>query len=155
MSGSSTTIVIFCVELIIYSLVVYLLTSHSYGRDSLRWKTATIISTIFGLMILLAPIVFVLISILFELKGNLWNQENTESILSIIEGAFVLFIIVGWPSMLIIFFRTYYMTSNPYYSRVVEYFWVNPRLHDEDEGRPAPYLARYFQKWFVASYKLK
>jgi hypothetical protein len=99
--------------------------------------------------------VIVLISILLELKGNAWSQENTESIVSIIEGAFVAFIIPGWPLMLAIFIKTYFMTSNPYISRVVEFFWVNPQMHDEDEGKPAPFLARYFQKWFEASYHPK
>ena len=145
-------IIVFSLELILYSLVVYLLTSRTYGHDSLRWKTASIISAFCGLMIILAPIIISLISILYKHKGNAWGQEDTESIFSIIEGVFVMFIFVGWPFMLIILFRTYYITS---YSRVVEYFWVNPQLHNEDESKPVPFLARYFQKWFEASYKPK
>jgi energy-coupling factor transporter transmembrane protein EcfT len=153
MSGNSLIIIIPLLEILIYCLVVYVLTSRTYGRDSLRWKTATIISTFFGLLLFLGPVVFIFIHNLLELKGTQWAQENTESLQSAAEGAMVIFIVFSLPIMFAIILRIYIMTANPPGSRWVEYFWENPQLHDKDEGRRPPYLARFFQKRFEASYR--
>ncbi len=154
MSGSTLIIIIPIIEILLYSLVVYLLTSRTYGRDSLRWKTAAIISTFSGLLFFLGPVVMIFIHNLLELKGNQWGQENIDSLQSAAEGALVIFIVFSLPLLFAIFLNIFIRTANPPGSRWVEYFWVNPRLHDEDIGRQPPYLARFFQKWFEASYNL-
>jgi hypothetical protein len=153
MRGGSLIIIIPLIEILIYCLVVYLLTSRTYGRDSLRWKTAAIISSFSGLLLFLGPVVLILINNLLELKGNRWGQENTDSLQSAAEGVLVIFIVFGLPILFAIFLDIYFRTSNPPGSRWVEYFWVNPKLHDDDEGRKPPFLARFFQKWFDASYR--
>ena len=154
MRGSSIIIVIPLIEVLVYSLVVYLLTSRTYGRDSLRWKTAAIISSFCGLLFFLGPVSMIFINNLMELKGNQWGQENIESLQSAAEGALVIFTVFSLPLLFAIFLNIYIRTSNPPGSRWVEYFWVNPQLHEEDVGKQPPFLARFFQKWFEASYKL-
>ena len=142
MSGTTLLVIITSLECAVYGLVVYLVTNRTRGDAALSWKAATIISVLIGFCLALS----------LTITASATDFFNTDSY-SAFQLTLILLSIFLIPVMTVVLLseHSHILGSGDGW---VEQFWLDPRVHHA-EGKKAPYLARFFQKWFEGSIKPK
>jgi hypothetical protein len=135
-----TLMVIASIEVIGFSILVYLLTSRTRGDAALRWKAATIFSVFSGISVCL----------LFIFTGLFTDVFDPDFFL---EGILLVLSCFVLPLMCAVLISVFSGNFGSGFA-LVDLFWLDPRIHYK-EGKKPPFLARYFQKWFEASYNTK